>query len=805
MRESVLLLKLLALISRPLPQNTQHMKYLCFVCTAWLHILFYLPSAAQTPNAPNALSRGKVVEWKTGEPIGGALVKSLATGATAISGPDGVFEIMAPRDNLAQFSVVAFGYSSFNTGASGFSIGILENNLEGVGICSLVPAFADTSLIFELTPLPVQLNREVVVTAQKTRKTNFSLPRSVTVRDKASLLERPARSVPEVLFGETGVWLQKTNHGGGSLFVRGLTGQQTLLLLDGIRLNNATFRSGPNQYLNTIDPTSIERIEVLRGHASAEYGSDALGGAVNLLTPEIGSLPSGLHGQVQATGATQNMEKSLASQWHWVGKHGQTLLASGAYRDFGDLYGGKGIGRQSPSGYEQWSYQAKFAMPLNLGTALTLTGFWKDLQQNAVPLYHKVKLENFAYNQFDPQRHQMGYLRMAKDDLRPWWCQNAALTVSWQRQREGRQSQKNGSSKVVRELDEVRTWGAQWQSKMRLPSFSHWTAQNGIDVFWDEVRSQRNDQTGTDAPVTLRGLYPDGARMANFSAYSLHTLRWREWRLDAGLRWSSNRLQMEEMTLGAVDVSAHALVGNLGLNVPLFKRLRYFAQFSTAFRAPNVDDLGTLGIVDFRYEQPNANLRPEKGRSTETGFKYNSDRFAANITGYYSRLNGLIGRVRTADTIQGYPVYQKENIGKAYVTGIECDLEWRPIRYWAVFANAAYAYGQNQSAREPLRRIPPAFGRTALRFAPTEHFALRAETVFAGWQRRLAKADVDDNRIADDGTPGWAIANVYANYRYRALSFQLDAQNLTNRAYRTHGSGIDGLGRSLWLRVGIQL
>lgn len=770
-----------------------------------LQTLLALPLAAQNPNAPNTLSRGKVVEWKTGEPIGGALVKSLTTGATAISGPDGVFEIMAPRDYLEQFSVTAFGYSSIGVGANNFHIGILENDLEGIGICNLMPTLTDTNLVFELRPRPVQLNREVVVTAQKTRKANFSLPRSVTVRDKASLLERPARSVPEALFGEAGVWLQKTNHGGGSLFVRGLTGQQTLLLLDGIRLNNATFRSGPNQYLNTIDPIGIERIEVLRGHASAEYGSDALGGAVNLLTPEIGSLPSGLHGQVLAMGATQNMEKSLASKWHWVGKHGQTLWASGTYRDFGDLYGGKGIGRQSPSGYEQWSYQAKFSTPLNIGTWMTLSGFWKDLQQNAVPLYHKVKLENFAYNQFDPQRHQMGYLRLAKNDLRPWWCQNTALTVSWQRQREGRQSQKNGSNKVVRELDEVRTWGAQWQSKMYLASLSYWTAQNGIDVFWDEVRSQRNDKTGTDAPVALRGLYPNGAQMANFSAYSLHTLRWRAWRLDAGLRWSSNRLRMTEATLGAVDLPTQAWVGNLGINVPLFERLRYFAQFSTAFRAPNVDDLGTLGIVDFRYEQPNAGLRPEKGRSWETGFKYNSDRCATNVTGYYNILNGLIGRVKTADTIQGYPVYQKENIGKAYIVGAEWDMEWKPLRYWTVFAHFTYTYGQNQSAKEPLRRIPPAFGRVALRCAPTERFALRAETVFASWQRRLAKADVDDNRIADDGTPGWTVVNLYANYRYRALSFQLDAQNLANRAYRAHGSGIDGLGRSLWLRVGINI
>ena len=87
--------------------------------------------------------------------------------------------------------------------------------------------------------------------------------------------------------GSSGVFVQKTNHGGGSAFIRGLTGNQTLLMLDGVRLNNATFRYGPNQYLNNIDLYTIDQIEVSKGTGSVEYGSDAIGGVIHLhsITP----------------------------------------------------------------------------------------------------------------------------------------------------------------------------------------------------------------------------------------------------------------------------------------------------------------------------------------------------------------------------------------------------------------------------------------------------------------------------------------------------------------------------------------
>ena len=140
------------------------------------------------------------------------------------------------------------------------------------------------SLEIQLRPVSILLNKSIVVTASRKQLLSFHTPDAVSVLTSEELKHNAPRSMAEALIGTAGVWMQKTNHGGGSPFVRGLTGNQTLLLIDGIRLNNATFRYGPNQYFNTIDIFSVEQVEVIRGKGSVLYGSDALGGVINVIT-----------------------------------------------------------------------------------------------------------------------------------------------------------------------------------------------------------------------------------------------------------------------------------------------------------------------------------------------------------------------------------------------------------------------------------------------------------------------------------------------------------------------------------------
>ena len=201
---------------------------------------------------------------------------------------------------------------------------------------------------------------EVVVTAQRHQQQSLLVPYSVNTISQQSLAERNSRTTPEALMGVNGVFVQKTNHGGGSPFVRGVTGNQTLILVDGIRLNNSTFRYGPNQYLNTIDPFTIKRIEVAKGTGSVQYGTDAIGGVVHILTidPQFATGKTALHGRVIGKYMTDDMEKTIRGEAMYSGKK-FALITGIVKKNFGDLVGGDTTGRQSPSGYDEWSWDMK--------------------------------------------------------------------------------------------------------------------------------------------------------------------------------------------------------------------------------------------------------------------------------------------------------------------------------------------------------------------------------------------------------------------------------------------------------------
>lgn len=646
----------------------------------------------------------------------------------------------------------------------------------------------------------VLFSLDIVVTAQRQEFQSFALPVVTTVLDRQYFKVRSPRTLPEALFGIPGVFLQKTNHGGGSPFLRGLTGQQTLMLVDGIRLNNATFRSGPNQYLNTLESGWVSRVEVLQSSGAAAYGSDAIGGVVNVLTlspqfsentdlrPEAGFKWMSHGMELGGRGALE------ASGQRWA------LRVGGAYQNFGDLVAGEGIGKQAPNAYSQWSFE--FKGRVKLSERINFVAAYQDLEQQDVPVFHKVQLENFKYNSFDPQRRQLAYVRLQGAFANKWW-QKTELTVSRQRSFEVRKSQKNNQPIQVMETDEDVTNGVQFSVLSNISG--DWAMTTGAEWYADAVRSDKVEfNENTSALLEKRGLYPDHSSMNSFAIYNLHTLNWRHFTITGGLRYNAFLIRVPDENIGVSEISPSALVGNLGLSWLFSDHWRLYANAATAFRAPNIDDLGTLGIVDFRYELPNPALKPEKSRSIEAGVKIKTESFSANFGAFYLQLSDLIGRIRTADTIQGYAVYRKENITEAFIKGTEAQFEWRWSPNWLMAGHATYTFGHNASADEPLRRIPPLNGRFYLEFYPFQKMGLRAESIFATDQRRLAKGDVDDNRIADAGTPGWQIFNLGAWYQFGQSTLSGEFHNILNEAYRTHGSGIDGVGRSFWLRLNLQ-
>ena len=641
--------------------------------------------------------------------------------------------------------------------------------------------------------------QEVIITSQRVPQKEAVIPYSVTSIGRKEMDNFNPRTTPEALMSTNGVFVQKTNHGGGSPFIRGLTGNQTLLLIDGIRLNNSIYRYGPNQYLNTIDPFSIDKIEVVKGTGSVQYGSDAIGGALQVFTKELvlNKESKEFHGNVLGKYMTGDMEKTGRAELQYSSQK-LAAFVGGTYRDFGDLIGGKNTGKQSPSGYNEYAFDSKIALALKDNIQLTLAN--QFLRQENVPIYHKVKLENYMLNEFDPQQRMLTYARL-KIQGRQKLFNQVKLIASWQQGIEGRSFQKNSSSTLTRERDEINTLGFTADVSSRLSN--KWTANSGIEIYHDQVGSTKADisDSGNGSSTTKRGLYPDDSKYSSYSIYTLHRLKLGKWIFDGGIRFNAFQINISDATLGDVKISPEAMVFNASTMYNFSSAHHVYATFSSGFRAPNIDDMGSLGIVDFRYEVPAYDLKPEKSQNYELGYKLRLPKFSGTMAAYYMDLNQLITRVKVeGQMIDGYQVYKKENVEEAYIQGLEASVKWKPLSAFEINGGVSYTYGQSITKAEPLRRIPPLNGRLAGTYS-VKKFVTTAELLVANKQDRLASGDKSDNRIPTGGTPGWQVVNLFAGYRLAAVKFNVGLQNLFNEDYRTHGSGINGIGRSAFLSI----
>jgi outer membrane receptor protein involved in Fe transport len=625
----------------------------------------------------------------------------------------------------------------------------------------------------------------------------YDVPFAGSITSRQQITEKQAPDMFHALQNEVGILMQSTAAGQASPFVRGLTGQQVLILVDGIRLNNSTFRYGPNQYFNTIDPGMVDHIEVLRGQGSVLWGSDAIGGAINVVTrgPDVdwgrndGNYSGGEFVQYFNTANISPYSRMNVEGWH----DSFGLFAGGSFLNVRDLdTGWDHFSRQPGTNYQQYAGDIKMNYLIDDGQMLTVALQHHELEDvprsDRFPGYPgDVNNSNTAAGArfFDPQQRDLAYIRYQALELGPW-IDALTFTASYHRQRDVQTR-----SDRLQETD-VDTTGI----NLVLAKDCDWAGKiiTGVDWYYDDVDSRFERVGGAIGPII-----PDDAyysRIGWFANWDVAITQ----NLDAiaGVRYERIDLAATPV-VGGTPVSIapkyEDWIGQVGLVYKLTPQVNLVGSISEGFRAPNLDELtaNNPNVLQQGTDLPSLGLLPEQSINYEVGVKTNSDRLRSQLFFYWMDLDQNIVRLSV-----GADQFEREN-QDSMIQGCELSGDYLLTDSWSLYGNFWYTYGQNLETNAPLSRIPPTQGILGLRWRNPEvrsYFDLYTWLVDS--QRRLDPvSDIGDERIPAGGTPGYGTLNMRAGRAFGACGrhrLSLSLENITDQPYLVHGSGVYGTG-----------
>ncbi|MGH2726302.1 MAG: TonB-dependent receptor, partial [Actinomycetota bacterium] len=325
----------------------------------------------------------------------------------------------------------------------------------------------------------------------------------------------------------------------------------------------------------------------------------------------------------------------------------------------------------------------------------------------------------------------------------------------------------------------------------------------GFEATLDRVSSRaaaRDVESGEREEARAR--FADGSKLDGYALFLQTEVRpHARWTLTAGGRgsWYEIEIPRADREIG-VNRTIRDGTGSFGLVHHLTPNVNLVGNVGRAFRVPNVFDLSTLGPrPGDRFNVPSPDLGPESVLGADVGVKVRFERATAELFAFRSRIDDKIRDVPTGETTpEGRTVVLAANLDRVLLYGFEAGLRFWPKEETELFGSLAYTYGEEElpDGREvPADLIPPLQGQIGAlsRVLPT--LAVDGFVRFAGPQTRLSDEDREDPRIDPNGTDAWFTLNAGLEWQMAPwLATRLRIENLLDRAYREHGSGIDAAG-----------
>lgn len=704
----------------------------------------------------------------------------------------------------------------------------------------------------------------VVVTATRFANPKLLIPQQVQIINKKEIEFRNSATSADLLETTGKAFVQRSQGGGGSPILRGLEANRVLLVVDGVRMNNAIFRGGHLQNVLRIDNNMLERVEVVYGAGAVTYGSDALGGVMHfqtrqpklLLADDTRSL--GVSGQLVARYGSANQEKMTAANISLSGKKWASL-SSFSMTDFGNLRQGgnnnpfnknypdiflrneyvdhingrdsvllnKDPLEQKNTGYRQYSASQAFRFVPNtkwqhrLKFQFTTTG--------DVPRYDRLTDRRngtlrFAEWYYGPETWLMANYQM-QNFSRTKIADETRMTLAYQHFGESRHSRSLNNSLRKSQIEALDAVNVNLDVHKRI-NLSH-SLSYGIEFWHNIVRSKAHFSdinTLEQTPSATR--YPDGgSTMSGFSVYATDMLSWSpKWTLQGGLRYSNTGLKSEfidqnffPFPFNEVAQNANALSGNIGISYLPQQWYKLSLTAGNAYRVPNVDDMskvfestnGTLIV-------PNPKLQPEHAQTLDFSsvFKVN-DQLKAELNVFYTRLSSVLTTEKSQfngqdsllfDDVMS-AVYTTVNKDNAYITGGFVGFDAKLWRGLSFSGSMQYTFGRinTEANNTPLDHIPPLFGRVSLNYN-SSNYRIELFSLFNAWKQiEDYRLNAEDNEVyaTPDGMPAWYTLNMSASYSLKSVTFQARLDNILDTNYRSFASGVSASGRnaSLTIRV----
>src|SRR5215216_4545211 len=533
----------------------------------------------------------------------------------------------------------------------------------------------------------------------------FQVPQSPVVVTGEEMARRYANILPQALRDVPGVHIQQTTSGQGSPFVRGLTGQQVLHLINGVRFNNATFRPGANQYTALIDQDFADQVEVVRGPGSTQYGSDSLGGTINVLTraPQI-SNSFGIQGNVNTYFASADLSGGLTAKitgssanWGFLfgasGRRMQDLRTGGGLDSHSVVTRLLGISskflgdRLQDTAYGQYNADAKFQFKASDADVLS----FEYLRGTQLGLRRYDQLDGGIgnlLNSFDPQVLDFFTARYDRIGVGPF--DSISTIFSYNGQRDDRRSQSINNAQGLRsrisdEFNLTRAFGYQAQASTRVKRNHSLTF--GAEFYDERITSRKQDFSFSNATLAftnvadVRARFPNGStyRTLGIFAQDIATLVPRRLTAHLGIRYSlfnfsqfsaDNPLDAGgRPTVPDLEESFDDVTFNTGLTFTINPHINLTGNVSRGFRAPNVNDFASTGLSGLGFEvspdegvrlngstgsldsslrltdvRPLEAIRAEQLYSYEVAVRFLGSRFSGDLGVFDSEISNLIER-----------------------------------------------------------------------------------------------------------------------------------------------------------------